>query len=388
MKFISSTLDTAKAKVAQIVTLMVVGFVLMGCLTMLNGASLEDNDYLLLPAEEINDAKTSIWMDVVNTGNRLVAVGERGFIAYSDNNGSDWSQAEVPTSVTLTAVFFPTVQKGWAVGNQGVILYSSDGGETWKKQLDGLQASEGVIVQIKQTLKKLKAELSEAETEEQKNEIENEINDCDYFLNDWEDLSSEGPCVPFLDVWFRNDLEGIAVGGFGMIFQTMDGGAKWVPILDRIENVDGYHYYGISYSNGSLFLAGEYGTLFRSDNYAQSWKKLESPYEGSFFGINGNSNPMFVVVYGLAGSIYHSNDNGSIWLKSQHQNEASLAAGTVLSDDSIMLLSADGNLLLSQNNGGSFKKQGSRIIGGTSFAQAKDGSIIVVGIRGITKLKL
>ncbi|WP_295719731.1 YCF48-related protein, partial [uncultured Halovibrio sp.] len=96
-------------------------------------------DVLEVPALETDLAAESLLLDVEYAGERLVAVGERGHIVYSDNGGESWTQAEVPVSTTLTGVDFPegNTEEGWAVGHSGVILHTSDGGETWNNQFDG-----------------------------------------------------------------------------------------------------------------------------------------------------------------------------------------------------------------------------------------------------------
>jgi len=76
------------------------------------------NDLLLRPAVKSSLSSASILMDVVNTGKRLVAVGERGHILLSDDSGDSWNQVDVPTSVTLTAVSFPTPERGWVIGGR------------------------------------------------------------------------------------------------------------------------------------------------------------------------------------------------------------------------------------------------------------------------------
>jgi AraC family transcriptional regulator len=37
-------------------------------------------------------------------------------------------------------------------------------------------------------------------------------------------LVSDGADKPFLDLYFKNDREGLGVGAYGLIFQTIDGG--------------------------------------------------------------------------------------------------------------------------------------------------------------------
>jgi len=45
-------------------------------------------------------------VDAARAGNRLVAVGDRGYIVTSDDNGATWKRAKVPASPLLTSVRF------------------------------------------------------------------------------------------------------------------------------------------------------------------------------------------------------------------------------------------------------------------------------------------
>jgi photosystem II stability/assembly factor-like uncharacterized protein len=76
-------------------------------------------------------------LGAAHAGSRIVAVGERGIILLSDDNGKRWQQADVPVSVTLTAVRFADARNGVAVGHAGVVLTTSDGGAHWQRVLDG-----------------------------------------------------------------------------------------------------------------------------------------------------------------------------------------------------------------------------------------------------------
>jgi len=57
-------------------------------------------------------AVESLLLDVAHAGARLVAVGDRGHILYSDDDGASWAQAKVPTRQMLTSVFFRVFGKG------------------------------------------------------------------------------------------------------------------------------------------------------------------------------------------------------------------------------------------------------------------------------------
>src|SRR5450830_1044344 len=74
------------------------------------------SDSPLQPVLAIESPKAAkgLMIDVAHAGSRLVAVGDRGHILYSDDQGSTWTQAKVPTRQLLTAVFFVDDQQGWA----------------------------------------------------------------------------------------------------------------------------------------------------------------------------------------------------------------------------------------------------------------------------------
>ena len=102
---------------------------------------------LVTPAMPTLKATSSLLLDVVSTGDRLVAVGERGHIIYSDDDGYKWVQASVPVISTLTSVYFVNEQIGWAVGHDAIVLKTDDAGQTWAKQFDGFLANEMVVKQ-------------------------------------------------------------------------------------------------------------------------------------------------------------------------------------------------------------------------------------------------
>src|SRR5450755_3323347 len=69
--------------------------------------------------------------DAERVGKRVVAVGDRGYIVVSDDQGKSWRRAKAPAAPLLTAVDFLDGQLGIAVGHDAVILTTGDGGETW-----------------------------------------------------------------------------------------------------------------------------------------------------------------------------------------------------------------------------------------------------------------
>lgn len=247
-------------------------------------------DPLDIPAHEHTRLAERQLMAVTSAGDRLVAVGPRGLVIHSNDNGHTWSQAHVPVQSDLLAVHFPTAKKGWAVGHDGVILHSNDGGTSWKKQLDGRDAE----IQFKEYYRALGPEGARP-------------------LNDLELNYRAGPALPFLDVWFEDEQRGYAVGSFGMIVSTTDGGISWEPWLHRVDNPQALHLNAIHGSGGEIYLAGERGQIFHFDRDARHFQRTDTGYNGSFFGIEGNAEAL--IAYGLRGTVYRSSgiDRAQHW---------------------------------------------------------------------------
>ncbi|WP_439888948.1 WD40/YVTN/BNR-like repeat-containing protein [Pseudomonas sp. MBLB4123] len=292
------------------------------------------------PRYAIESAKASqrLLLDVVRAGKRLVAVGDRGHILYSDDNASTWVQAKVPTRQMLTAVFFVDDQHGWAVGHDAQVLASRDGGATWVKQ--------------------------------------------------FEDRDRE---APLLDLWFKDRNQGFAIGAYGALLETRDGGASWEDVSERMDNEDGYHLNAIvEVENAGLFIVGELGAMFRSRDFGQTWETLQGPYEGSLFGALATGEADGLLVYGLRGHLFRSVDFGDSWQQievhtpSNGPLEFGLADGGRLADGSIVVVGHGGTVLKSSDNGRSFnltnRPDRLSLAGVTAL---ENGNLILVGQGGV-----
>ena len=91
-------------------------------------------DVLDVPAVKSPLATRSLLNGLARAGDRIVAVGQRGHVLYSDDDGKTWQQAAVPLTSDLVAVHFPTLSTGWAVGHDGVILRTTDSGANWTRR--------------------------------------------------------------------------------------------------------------------------------------------------------------------------------------------------------------------------------------------------------------
>ncbi|NMF89715.1 WD40/YVTN/BNR-like repeat-containing protein [Aromatoleum petrolei] len=320
-------------------------------------------DPLETPAQmNLELARSSRLTAVTRAGDRLVAVGPRGHILVSDDQGANWKQAEVPVSVDLVAVRFVTPRQGWVVGHDGVVLHSTDGGSTWTKRLDGQQA-----IRIMKDYFVQRADMGHE--------------DARNLLSEVARYEEEGPTKPFLDVLFLNEQEGFIVGAFGQAFHTGDGGKSWKPLLGRIDNPRSLHIYALAQSGGRVYAAGEQGMLLKWDGERERFDAMASPYRGSFFGLLGTDAGL--VAYGLRGNAFASRDGGASWseLKTGVTDAITGAAG--LGGEAVVLATQGGKLLVDRGQGELQELPVTRPMAYFSLANAGPRSLVVVGSGGV-----
>ena len=327
-------------------------------------------DVLDLPAKVSPLAINSSLSGMARAGERVIAVGQRGHILYSDDAGKRWQQAAVPVSADLTAVNFPTATPGWAVGNDGVVLHSRDAGATWSRQLDGRQMG-ALLVKHYSTL-------ASAEPGNEQWPL---------LVAEGQRLVEQGADKPLLDVWFANDKVGYVIGVFNLILRTDDGGLSWTPFQDRTDNPQGFHLNAIASTGDALYIAGEQGLLLKWDDSRRRFAAVPTPYQGSFFGVLGK--PGEVLVYGLRGNVLRSIDGGHSWNALNTGLHVSITAGLIDAGGHYRLFTQGGQMLVSQGSGANLQllqqTTPTPIAGAT---QSADGALVVAGSRGVRTLSV
>jgi len=324
-------------------------------------------DVLDTPALPSPLAPRSLLQGIAPAGNRLVAVGQRGHVLVSRDDGRSWTQSPVPVSSDLTAVYFVDADHGWAVGHDGVILHSDDGGARWSVQLTGRRANE---LFLKAMERRAAAEPASAAARAD--------------LEEAKRFRDQGADKPFLDVWFADAAHGFAVGAYNMIFHTADGGCTWEPWFDRTENPKLLNLYAIRAAAGEVYVAGESGLVMRLDPAAQRFRAVALPYKGSLFGVAGSGNA--VIVFGLRGNAFRSADAGRTWSKVEAGLPASIVAAARTQRGALLLADAGGRVALSDDGGNTFARVAIQpALPLTALAEASDGRVIAVGPRGATR---
>jgi photosystem II stability/assembly factor-like uncharacterized protein len=329
-------------------------------------------DVLDAPAVMSQLAIKSPLNTVVTAGTRLVTVGIRGHILFSDDAGKTWQQAKVPVSSDLTSVYFPTPTDGWAVGHDGVVLHTADAGESWTKQLDGMQAGKLML---------------EYYTKMAANDPANER--LDSLVYEAERVVDEGADKPFLGVWFSDNLNGYVVGAFGLIFQTKDGGASWFPLNDKIDNPQGYHLNAISGtgSGQDVIMVSEQGLVMRMDPATGMFVTSTTPFEGTYFGMQRI--PSGLVIYGLSGMAFKSTDGGASWTQLIVPVDKPFTAAATTASGLFFLFDQPGDMLNSIDGGQTFRQLPQPgMLPISSAVAVGNETLVLVGPRGVRVLPI
>lgn len=277
-------------------------------------------------------ASKDLLLSATMAGKRLIAVGEFGHVIHSDDGGKTWIQAaKVPTQVTLTSVFFLNDKIGYAGGHDSTVLKTEDGGDNW-------------------TLS-------------------------------YHDEKSQ---APIMSVYFENENHGFAMGAFSFVIETEDGGKTWNQRQLIEGNQEDSHLNKIfGTKQGTILVAAEFGTVFRSTDHGKTFTPVKTGYEGSFWGGMTLSDGADLI-YGMRGNVYRSTDDGVTWAKINSGTDKSVSGGVELSNGTVVLVGLQGYVGYSTDKGLNFTEvtRADRL-GYASVLQAADNQIAVFGEPGV-----
>jgi photosystem II stability/assembly factor-like uncharacterized protein len=296
------------------------------------------NGLVEMPAVISEGSLTAAVLAVANAGDRIVTVGDRGAITLSDD-GVKFRQAKVvPTRATLTSVSFVSEKEGWAAGHWGVILHTTDGGETWTLQRDNLNEDR-----------------------------------------------------PLFTVFFKDSQNGFVAGLWSTLMVTHDGGKTWqaltVPAAKNSAKADRNLLRMFSTAKGTLLIAAEAGTVYRSTDKGATWIPIESGSRGSFWtGISLKSGT--ILMGGLAGNLFRSVDDGKKWTQVTLTTRSSITDMVQLPDGKINAAGLDGLSLVSSDDGKTFVAgQREDRLSITAVGATQKGALLLFSKEGLVSSK-
>jgi photosystem II stability/assembly factor-like uncharacterized protein len=271
-------------------------------------------------------------LDAAIAGTDIVAVGEIGSILRSSDSGLSWTATPPVTKATLTAISFVTDGRtGWAVGHDALIVTTRDGGQTWSRS--------------------------------------------------WQGESLE---ASFLDVCALSAEHVIAIGAYGLFLETRDGGTSWTS--RRIIEEDMHLNRVTRGPEGTLYIAGERGTLLRSTDQGETWAHIATPYDGSFFGILPLG-PETLLAYGLRGHVFRSTDHGDTWTAVPLPQPMLIATAVRTASGEVVLAGQARGHFISGDEGVSFAAWPINFDHGIAeLLVAPDGALLAFGESGASTL--
>ena len=282
-------------------------------------------------ASENFDVRRVQFNDLVAVNGRLVAVGERGTIVVSENNGQAWrithNDDEVP--VTLTDITALSDDLLLAVGHDSVILRSEDGGLSWQLIMRDSETGE-----------------------------------------------------PFMGTWSEDGENVFVYGSFGKFLVSTDAGKTFTP---QELDIFGEHLSAMAGDESDVrIMVGEMGLVLRSLDGGDSWDKLEPFYQGSLFGV-AHLNGSRWIAYGMRGHVFFSDNNGDSWTQVDIGSELPLYGHAVARDGKHMIIVGTAGVLVTLNDQGELVDV-SNINGLGTLTSAlilPSGNVLAAGQRGL-----
>lgn len=230
-------------------------------------------------------------IDAAHAGKRMVAVGERGLVFLSDDQGRSWSARSSGHEKAMTGVVALDDKVILASGHSGLIFRSSDGGQHWSGS-------------------RPLADMREAQ----------------------------------LGVHVLPDGRVISFGGYASLLESADGGQSWVARNILGEGTD-KHFYAMAHTGASMVLVGEAGLIATSGDAGKTWASVDSPYPGSLFGVAAIPGKVFIA-FGMRGKILRSADLGRSWQEIDSGTTSPFFSATLLKDGRLLLAGKDGVLAM------------------------------------------
>jgi photosystem II stability/assembly factor-like uncharacterized protein len=234
-------------------------------------------------------------------------VGELGRIFRTADGGATWARQDARTSKPFLAAACTDERTAW-IGGKGAILYrTADGGEHWE-------------------------------------------------------LLAPNTTKHIFDLTFVSPSQGVAVGDWGLLMHTEDGGRTWtlarIPedfVLSPMAEDIGLEpedtiLYATSFPDARHgWAVGEFGTILTTADGGRSWRQQSASVDTTLFGTYFRD-PSEGWAVGLDAVVLHTTDGGRSWSqipvavreRALYDVAVSGPHGWILGDSGTLLRSADG----------------------------------------------
>lgn len=191
---------------------------------------------------------------------------------------------------------------------------------------------------------------------------------------------------PLFSVSFDDKSQGVAVGLWGLVLHTQDGGRTWKPVdLPPAPNGKKFNKNLFALFRGSgktIFVAAERGTVLKSGDGGKTWEIIDTGNLGSYWtGLKTKEGA--ILVAGLRGRMFRSDQDEKKWIEISTGTKSSITSMVQLADGTLVAVGLDGLMLKSSDSGQNWesKNSGSRAAFTAVIATSR-GSPLIFGEDG------
>jgi len=220
---------------------------------------------------------------------------------YTTDGGLHWTAVSTSGGYTMGSIWFTDLLNGWSVNIGGQIFHSTDGGKNWTLQ----STVAGFNLQAIQFF----------------DSQEGWVIGGDAFYHTTNGAQTWTKSAVPAATWaygarFFDRLHGVAVGEYGNIVRTVDGGATWQTIQPQ---GSGQRLWDVEYADANtVFLAGDNGAISRSTNAGATWAAIQSGAAGVTHGFDA-IDARHAWSGQDAGEIAYTTNGGRQWIRASVQ---------------------------------------------------------------------
>lgn len=262
--------------------------------------------------------------------NTAIAVGDSGLILRTTDAGNTWKEIRKIPNEQLFSINFSDSKHGCAFGSLGLILVTDDGGISWIKKNKDNEIKDYVIVHFLNETTGFVAGgqgiIKTTDSGESWKIVSSNWANALFFNNDKAGFSagyygimitSDGGetwtytiknSASFYDIHFTTPSTGFAVGNFGIIAKTTDGGYGW---QFKFSNTKYFYLYGIHFPDENTgYAVGSNGTVLKTTDAGEKWFAVRENKYGDLthvYFVNKDTG------FACGGETIKTTDGGKTW---------------------------------------------------------------------------
>ncbi len=248
-------------------------------------------------------------------------IGDVGQVLHTNNGGIDWYIQWPGFSKYGTRIEFIDDNYGWAACGDGTVGRTTSGGSSWETNFTPWYAAEFYGVSfVNQWDGWLVAGYPDSLLTEQGLIL----NSTDGGIN-WNLLYESPTYEDFFDVHFFHLYDGIVVGGdetdySPLILRTTNGGIDWDTMSAPASS---YYLRAVDFVGNKGWAVGRFGTIIHTDDGGNTWSFQNNPAVNTLFDVDFSD-----TLHGLAcgdGIILRTTDGGQNWYETgihEYENES------------------------------------------------------------------